>query len=98
MSSPLGSVHSCILLLRRPPWALPECGLGHVDIRFAGAVGVGHDAGNHIAKKAIEEKGVFAAQIVEFRDVTRNVIVEIHSGDRGVAAIVVGAQRESAAR
>ena len=37
---------------------------------------------------------MFAAQIVEFRHVTRHVIVEIHSGDRGVAAVVVGAQRE----
>ena len=31
---------------------------------------------------------------VEFSDVTRNVIVEINSGDRRLAAIVIGAERQ----
>ena len=59
---------------------LQPCGFGHVDIRLAESLGVGHDAGDDISKTTIEEKGMFVAQIVEFLDVTRNVIVELHSG------------------
>ncbi len=35
-----------------------------------------------------------AAQIVELSDVARNVIVEINSGDRRLAAIVIGSERQ----
>ena len=68
--------------------------LGHVDVRLPGSVGVGHDPGDDVAEAAIEEKRVAAAQVAEFGDVARDVVVEVGAGERCPAVVVIGAEGE----
>ncbi len=61
---------------------------GHEDVRFAGAVGVWHDADDDIAAFLVEFVGV-AAQVADCGDVLPDVGVEIDAAETGQAVFVI---------